>query len=57
MDAVIELQHAQKRDREMINDLEKTVAIINTKLNAILAVMGTVGVAIVGVLVQLIFGT
>ena len=55
MDSVQKLYSTVDGHREQLSQLETSVAVINTKLNLIIAVMSAIGVAIAGVLVKLVF--
>ncbi len=55
MDSAQKLWDAVEQHRERLGELETAIAVINTKLNLIIAVMSAIGVAIAGVLVKLIF--
>lgn len=54
-EAVKELQKIVKEQDRRLADGDKLFAVINTKLNMLMAILGTVGVAVVGVVVKLAF--
>ncbi|MCI9626540.1 MAG: hypothetical protein HFI90_07130 [Clostridia bacterium] len=54
-DAVIELQKIVAEHEHQLNDGRVQFAVINTKLNIVLGVITTVGVALCGVIIKMIF--
>lgn len=53
---VINLQAQCKEQEQRLNDGNVQFAVINTKLNLIMAVMGTIGAALIGVVIKLMIG-
>lgn len=51
---VIDLQNKTTEQEKRLNDGNVNFAVINTKLNLIMAVMGAIGTALVGVIVKII---
>ena len=51
---VIDLQNKATEQEKRLNDGNVNFAVINTKLNLIMAVMGAIGTALVGVIVKMI---
>jgi hypothetical protein len=55
-ETVLNLQERVEIQREQLAKGETQFAVINTKLNLIMAVMGTIGAALVGVVIKLMIG-
>lgn len=53
-DTVIELQKTTKEQEKRLNDGNVQFAIIATKLNIMLAILGVIGTAVIGVVVKMI---
>ena len=52
-DTVIELRKKTDEQEKRLNDGNVNFAVINTKLNLIMAVMSAIGTALVGVIVKI----
>ena len=55
-DAVRELKKIVERHDNQLGDGKVQFAVINTKLNVVIAVFTTIGVALCGILVKYLFG-
>lgn len=55
MDSAERLWGTVEEHRERLSELERATAVINTKLNLIIGVMGAIGAAIAAVLARLVF--
>ena len=54
-EAVVKLQEIAERHDQQLNDGKINFAVINTKLNIVLGVMATIGIAICGIVVKMMF--
>lgn len=53
---VIDLQDIVDKQRDQLAEGSTQFAVINTKLNLVIGVMSSIGVALVGVIIKLILG-
>ena len=56
-DTVRELEKKVEEQKDKLAKGETQFAVINTKLNLIMGVLGTVGAALVGIIVKMMMGT
>lgn len=54
-DTVVELQRTTKEQEKRLNDGNVQFAIISTKLNIMMAILGAIGIAVIGAVVTMIF--
>ena len=57
MQQIEELKERMARVENRTSEHDTQYAVINTKLSAILWVLGTIGVAVIGVLVKFVFNS